>query len=145
MLQSGNWLIKVLGGGDGVLPSSFFKLSAGVVKPTEVPFILGGAWALALTCKPLEEDFDLIPAKLADPRFLVLVAESVDGEETGKKEEVAAVATILNAGWTTDQGSVSWYRKNISHAIMQLKNYKNQFIHQRNQVSRKAHHNKTKY
>uniref|UniRef100_A0A2P2J3R2 Plastid acyl-ACP thioesterase n=1 Tax=Rhizophora mucronata TaxID=61149 RepID=A0A2P2J3R2_RHIMU len=52
ILQSGNWLIKVLGGADGT-SISVFTFSRGVVKSTVVPLILGGAWAFALTCKPL--------------------------------------------------------------------------------------------
>ncbi|KAJ0799826.1 hypothetical protein HanPI659440_Chr03g0095891 [Helianthus annuus] len=64
MLQSGSWLIKVLGAPDDEL-SSFFRPS---ITPTRVPFTFVGACALVLTCKPLEDvDFDLIPRKSTLP------------------------------------------------------------------------------
>jgi len=98
MLQSGNVLMKVLGGGEDV-SHSFLTPSTGVVKPTEVPFILGGAWAFALTCKPPEvpADFDFIPPKFESFFAVALAPESGDGDGTGINAEVAAVATIVNS------------------------------------------------
>jgi len=94
MLQSGNWLINVRGAGDETT-SSFFAVSTDAVKPTGEPFIFGGAWAFALTCKaPEEADFDLIPPKLAEPLPTLEDLASPGGEGTGKNDEVAAVATM---------------------------------------------------
>lgn len=64
-----------------------------------VPFILGGAWAFALTCKLPEGAFlDLIPLKIADPPPGLVegfASGSEDGEATAKNAEVAAVATMM--------------------------------------------------
>lgn len=94
--------MKVLGGGEeeeeeeGDISTSCFTVSTGVVKLTELPFILGGAWAFALTCKPPEEvDFDFIPPKFAS-FFGLELGSGADGEGTGMNAEVAAVATMLN-------------------------------------------------
>lgn len=102
ILQSGSVLMKVLGGGEeeeeeeGDISTSCFTVSTGVVKLTELPFILGGAWAFALTCKPPEEvDFDFIPPKFAS-FFGLELGSGADGEGTGMNAEVAAVATMLN-------------------------------------------------
>lgn len=99
ILQSGNVLMKVLGGGEEEeedISPSCFTVSTGVVKLTELPFILGGAWALALTCKPPEEiDFGFIPPKFAS-FFGLEPGSGADGEGTGMNAEVAAVATMLN-------------------------------------------------
>lgn len=78
------------------MSSPLFTFSTGVAKRTVEPFILVGAWAFALTCKPAEgADFDLIPTKLADPLPTLANFASEDEEETGKTEEVAAEATMI--------------------------------------------------
>ena len=101
ILQSGNVLMKVLGGGEEEeedeedISTSCFTVSTGVVKLTELPFILGGAWAFALTCKPPEEvNFDFIPPKFVS-FFGLEPGSGADGEGTGMNAEVAAVATML--------------------------------------------------
>ncbi|KAF5725981.1 hypothetical protein HS088_TW23G00718 [Tripterygium wilfordii] len=94
MLQSGNWLINVLGAGDGTL-FTFFTLSAGDVKPTGVPFSLEGALAFALTFRPPPEtDFDLIPPKLGAPSLADFAVDSADGEAAGKNYYTLRVQSV---------------------------------------------------
>ena len=87
--------MKVRAGGDG-MSSPFFTPPTEVAKPTLVPFIFGGAWAFALTCKPLEPDFDFPLPTFAVPSLVLFAPESGVGEDTGKNAEVAAVATMMN-------------------------------------------------
>jgi hypothetical protein len=94
MLQSGNWLIKVLEDCDEGKTSSCLNFSTDV--ETLVPLIFGGAWAFAFTCKPPEDAcLDLSPPRFVFPLPSLLPPESGKDEVTGKNE-VAPVATIMS-------------------------------------------------
>jgi hypothetical protein len=94
ILQSGNWLIKVLEDCDEGKTSSCLNFSTDV--ETLVPLIFGGAWAFAFTCKPPEDEcLDLSPPRFVFPLPSLLPPESGKDEVTGKNE-VAPVATIMS-------------------------------------------------
>lgn len=97
MLQSGSWLMNVLGAGS----LSGFEISTEPGRPTLLPLILGGAWALGLTfILPPEFGVGARPEKLVEVGLLVVLAVEWSREEDGrgKNEDVAEVATMTGGG-----------------------------------------------
>jgi hypothetical protein len=123
MLQSGNWLIKVLEDCDEGKTSSCLNFSTDV--ETLVPLIFGGAWAFAFTCKPPEDEcLDLSPPRFVFPLPSLLPPESGKDEVTGKNE-VAPVATIMSFYFLQQlHVKLNQVKNNTSFSPSMMTNYK---------------------
>lgn len=110
MLQSGSWLMNVLGAGS----LSGFEISTEPGRPTLLPLILGGAWALGLTfILPPEFGVGERPEKLVEVGLLVVLAVGSREEDgRGKNEDVAEVATMTGGGDGAFKDTVTPRNKN---------------------------------
>ena len=97
MLQSGSWLMNVLGACccERSWLLSVFTMCTEPGRETFLPLILDGAWAFGLTFNlPEEFGVGLSPEKLVEVSLLVLPLGSREEDGRGKNEDVAEVATM---------------------------------------------------